>query len=78
LSCGLRDALGLDQGLSLFDVTTGSVRAEREIGAKTNEIPALGPTIAELDLTGPVVTVNALHTQAETARYLVEDKRPTT
>jgi predicted transposase YbfD/YdcC len=61
--------------LSLFDVTTGCVRAQREIAAKTNEIPELAPAIAHLDLIGTVVTVDALHTQAETARYLVEDKK---
>jgi predicted transposase YbfD/YdcC len=61
--------------LSLFDVTTGCVRAQREIDAKTNEIPELAPAIAHLDLIGTVVTADALHTQAETARYLVEDKK---
>ena len=61
--------------LSLFDVTTGCVRAQREIAAKTNEIPELAPAIAHLDLIGNVVTVDALHTQAETARYLAEDKK---
>ena len=59
----------------LFDVTTGCVRAQREIDAKTNEIPELAPAIAHLDLIGTVVTADALHTQAETARYLVEDKK---
>ena len=57
-----------------FDVGTGRVRAQREIDAKTNEIPELAPAIAHLDLTGTVVTLDALHTQAETARHLVEDK----
>ena len=61
--------------LSLFDVTSGCVRAQREIDAKTNEIPELAPAIAHLDLIGTVVTADALHTQAETARYLVEDKQ---
>jgi DDE_Tnp_1-associated len=42
--------------LSLFDVATGCVRAQREIAAKTNEIPELAPAIAHLDLTGTVVT----------------------
>jgi predicted transposase YbfD/YdcC len=60
--------------LSVFDVTTGCVRAQREIDAKTNEIPGLASAIAHLDLTGTVVTVDALHTQAETARCLAEDK----
>ena len=60
--------------LSVLDVATGCVRAQREIDAKTNEIPELAAAIAHLDLTGRVVTVDALHTQAETARHLVEDK----
>jgi len=46
--------------LSVFDVATGCVRAQREIDAKTNEIPELGPAIAHLDLTGAVVTLDAL------------------
>ena len=60
--------------LSVFDVAAGCVRAQREIDAKTNEIPELAPAIAHLDLIGAVVTLDALHTQAETARHLVEDK----
>ena len=60
--------------LSVLDVVTGYVRAQREISAKTNEIPELAPAIAHLDLTSTVVTLDALHTQAETARHLVEDK----
>ena len=31
--------------------------------------------LAPLDLAGAVVTADALHTQRETARYLVEDKQ---
>ena len=60
--------------LSVFDVATGCVRAQREIDAKTNEIPELAPVIAHLDLIGQMVTLDALHTQTETARHLVEDK----
>ena len=60
--------------LSVLDVGTGCVRAQREIDAKTNEIPELAPAIAHLDLIGTVVTLDALHTQAETARHLAEDK----
>ena len=48
--------------LSVLDVATGCVRAQREIDAKTNEIPELAPAIAHLDLTGAVVTLDALHT----------------
>ena len=45
-----------------------------EVGDKTNEIKALKPLLDTLDLKGRVVTADALHTQCEAARYLVEDK----
>ena len=38
--------------LSVFDVATGCVRAQREIDAKTNEIPELAPAAAHLDKSG--------------------------
>jgi predicted transposase YbfD/YdcC len=60
--------------LSVLDVGTGRVRAQREIDVKTSEIPELAPAIAHLDLIGQLVTLDALHTQAEIARHLVEDK----
>jgi predicted transposase YbfD/YdcC len=47
----------------------GVVLAQREISAKTNEIPELAPALAEV-----VVTADALHTQRETARHLVADR----
>lgn len=60
--------------LSVMDTATGTTLTQREIPAKTNEIPELAPAIAHLDLAGKVVTLDALHTQAETARHLAEDK----
>lgn len=42
---------------------------------KTNEIPKLPKLLDPLPLEGAVVTADALHTQQETARYLVEDKK---
>jgi hypothetical protein len=53
---------------------SGTVVAQVAVGAKTNEIPRLKDLLAELDLQGGVVTADALHTQRETARYIVEDK----
>jgi hypothetical protein len=55
--------------LSLFDVTSGCVRAQREIDAKTNEIPELAPAIAHLDLIGSVVTADALCRRRHNASY---------
>lgn len=52
----------------------GLVLAQQAVGDKTNEIPCVPPLLEGLDLTGAVVTLDALHTQTETARHLVEDK----
>ena len=52
----------------------GLVLAQQEVGENTNEIPTLQPMLDGLPIDGAVVTADALHTQTETARYLVEDK----
>jgi predicted transposase YbfD/YdcC len=49
--------------------------APRTGGEKTNEIPELPRLLAPLPLQGALVTADALHTQQETARYLVEEKK---
>jgi hypothetical protein len=61
--------------LSAFLHGQGLTVAQREIPAKTNEIPEIKPLLEPLDLSGRVVTADALHTQRETARFLVEDKQ---
>ena len=60
--------------LSAISHDTAVVLAQREIAAKTNEIPELSILLADLDLTGTVVSADALHTQRETARHLVADR----
>jgi len=60
--------------LAAISHDTGVVLAQREIAAKTNEIPELAPLLAGLDLSGVVVTADALHTQRTTARHLVADR----
>ena len=52
----------------------GTVLAQRAVEAKSNEIPALRELLAPLSIEGRVVTADALHTQRETARFLVEEK----
>lgn len=42
---------------------------------KTNEIPKLPELLEPLPLQGAVVTADALHTQHDTARYIVEQKQ---
>ncbi|WP_243716400.1 ISAs1 family transposase [Actinomadura darangshiensis] len=52
----------------------GSVVAQREIDGKTSELSAFEPLLRPLELTGTEVTADALHTQRDHARFLVEDK----
>lgn len=59
--------------LSAFHVTESRVLAQREVDAKTNEIPELLPMLEELNLDGMVVTADALHGQRETARKIRDD-----
>jgi predicted transposase YbfD/YdcC len=51
-----------------------AVLVQRDVAHKTNEITQLKPLLDPLELTGWAVTLDALHAQRETARYLVEDK----
>lgn len=53
----------------------GCVIGQVAVGEKTNEIPKIKDLLDPLDITGAIITTDALHTQVETARYLVEDKR---
>ncbi|WP_435211480.1 ISAs1 family transposase [Streptomyces sp. bgisy034] len=52
----------------------GIVLAQRETEAKSNEITAFRPLLEPLDLTGAVVTFDALLTQTDHAKFLVEEK----
>lgn len=73
---GSRD--GEKKGVHLLSAVvhgSGVVVAQMSVSDKTNEIPCAKPLLAELDLKGAVVTADALHTQKETARHIVEDKK---
>jgi predicted transposase YbfD/YdcC len=48
-----------------------AVLAQRQVDAKSNEIPAFTPLLSGLDLSTMVITADALHTQAEHARQIV-------
>lgn len=53
------------------DHATGAVIGQESIGEKTNEIPHFQPLLDQVpDLSGVVVTADALHTQREHAEYL--------
>jgi predicted transposase YbfD/YdcC len=58
--------------VSGLDHATGTVLGQLAVDAKSNEIPAVRTLLAGFDLTGAVVTVDAMHTQTDTARLIVE------
>ena len=59
--------------LSLMTHETRLVLAQTDVGAKTNEVPRLKDLLEGLDLRGAILTVDALHTVRETAKWLVKD-----
>ena len=82
LACDGKEIRGAARadGTSLFLLSAaagGIVLAEREIPAKTNEIPEIGPMLLELNerfpLAGWVLTADALHTQRGLATLACEE-----
>lgn len=61
--------------LSAFMHSQGATIAQKEIARKTNEIPELRTLLKDVDIQGKVVTADAMHTQRETARFLVAEKK---
>ena len=53
---------------------SGVVVGQEEVDEKSNEITAFIPLLQGIDLTGALVTADAVHTQRDHARFLVEDK----
>jgi hypothetical protein len=51
------------------------VVGQRQVDKKSNEITAFKPLLEPLDLEDKIVTADAMHTQVEHARFLVEDKK---
>jgi len=74
----VRGAVQADgRAIHLFAAMThqeGVVVAQTEVDHKTNEITAFRPLLEPLDLTGAVVTADAMHAQRDHARFLVEEK----
>ena len=56
--------------LAALDTVTGQVLAQTVVDGKTNEIGAFGPLLDRLDITGRLVTADALHTQRAHVTYL--------
>ena len=60
--------------LAAMDHTSRAVLAQRQVDGAPGEVPAFAPLLAALDLTGVVVTADALHTHREAAEFLVTVK----
>ena len=56
--------------VAAFDHTAGTVLGQLAISAKSNEIPAVRTLLGSFDLTGAVVTLDAMHTQTDTAKLI--------
>jgi hypothetical protein len=61
--------------LSAIIQQEGITIAQKQIESKSNEIPSARPLLEPLDLKGKVVTGDALHTQTDLARFIVEKKQ---
>lgn len=53
--------------VAAFDHTSGTVLGQVAVAAKSNEIPAVRDLLATFDLKAVVVSVDAMHTQTDTA-----------
>ena len=68
---GAKDAAGnLVHLLAGLCQRTGVVLGQVAVGAKTNEIPILAGLLKVLDITGAVITADAMHCQRETAQII--------
>jgi len=75
----LRGAVG-DDGKAIHLVAAflhkeGITIAQKQVAEKSNEITVIKPLLDPLNIEGKVITLDALHTQVKTARYLKEDKK---
>jgi hypothetical protein len=65
------------QGLevaSAYSVTQGRWLGSTAVKEDSNEIPAVQEVLRKIDLDGSLVTADALNTQSETARIIVQEK----
>jgi predicted transposase YbfD/YdcC len=56
--------------VAAFDHGSGTVLGQLATAAKSNEIPTVRTLLATFDLTGVVVTLDAMHTQTDTAELI--------
>jgi len=62
------------QVISAYSVQSGRWLGSEPVGEASNEIPAVQRLLKRVDLDGSLVTADALNTQTETARIVVQEK----
>ncbi|WP_301483757.1 ISAs1 family transposase [Intrasporangium sp.] len=70
---GARRDGGAPQLVAALDHGTGAVLGQLAVSAESNEIPALRDLLDTMDITGAVITADAMHCQRETARHITRD-----
>lgn len=60
--------------VSAYSVQTGRWLGSEPLAEKSNEIPAAQALLKRVELEGSLVTADAMHTQTETARIVVQEK----
>jgi negative regulator of sigma E activity len=60
--------------VSAYSVQSGRWLGSEPVAEKSNEIPAVQRLLQEVELDGSLVTADAMHTQTETARIVVQAK----
>lgn len=58
--------------VAALDQGSGTVLGQLSVAAKSNEIPAVRTLLTCFDVAGTVVTVDAMHTQHDTAKAITE------
>jgi predicted transposase YbfD/YdcC len=61
--------------MAILDHQASAVLGQIDVDGKTNEISRFRPLLADLDLTGCVITADAMHTQRDHAEFLIQDKK---
>ena len=60
--------------VSAYSVQTGRWLGSERVAEESNEIPAAQKLLQRVDLDGSLVTADAMHTQTETARIVVQER----
>ncbi len=60
--------------LAAVDHQAGLVLGQVDVDGKANEISMFAPLMDTIELAGALITADAMHTQKEHARYLVDDR----